>query len=121
MHKCTGCELCLLACSELNEKEFNPGLARLRVMSKYTKKGLLVSGKLCNLCLKCLEVCHNNAIRMEKGRLAYDAEVCTSCGLCVDVCPREVIVKKVEEVGICMYCPPLSRHGIENQVILLSV
>jgi len=43
----------------------------------------------CFLCGDCLEVCPNNAIEIQKGRLAWDAAKCEASGKCVQVCPSQ--------------------------------
>ncbi len=102
--KCTGCNLCRLACSGQNEGLFSPRLARLKISSCYTGDGLEVKGHTCNLDLACVRACPTGAIQEKNGRLAYDRELCTDCGLCVSVCPNGVIVQKKEGVGVCVQC-----------------
>jgi len=102
--KCIGCKLCHLACSGHNEGQFNPRLARLQVTSCYTRDGLAVSGRTCNLDLACVRACPAGAIAEKKGRLKFNLEACTDCGLCVSVCPNQVIVEKDRGVGVCVQC-----------------
>lgn len=92
--KCSGCNLCRLACSGQNEGVFNPRLARLNITSRYTLEGPEAEGRTCNLCLACAQACPAGAIREKNGRLAFDEAACTDCGLCVDICPQGVIVKR---------------------------
>lgn len=102
--KCIGCRLCELSCTARNENTFTPSLARLRVDSRYEKDDLKVEGKLCTLCLECVDTCPVEAITFKDGRLHYDADECTSCYACVEACPEEVIVEKAEGVGLCQLC-----------------
>lgn len=102
--KCIGCRLCHLACSAQNEGEFNPRLARLKITSRYDRRGLVVKGQTCDLCLTCVEECPVDAIIENNGRLSFDEDLCTDCGICVDVCPNAVIVKKEKGIGVCVQC-----------------
>lgn len=102
--KCIGCDLCRLACSGHNEKIFNPRLARLYISHRYDREGLKVSGRVCNLCLACVEACPEEAIRLRNSRLTFDLEACTDCGLCAEACPNQVIVVKDRGMGICVQC-----------------
>lgn len=102
--KCTGCQLCALACSGQNEDQFNPRLARLRIASEYTDQGINVEGHTCDLGMSCVEACPTDAIFLKNNRLAYDQEKCTYCGLCIDICPNKVIVRKKDSIGVCVQC-----------------
>ena len=55
------------------------------------------------LCGKCKEVCQNNAIKIEDGKLTTDKDRCNYCGECVIYCmygAREVVGKRysIDEV-----------------------
>ena len=42
----------------------------------------------CNLCGKCKEICHVNAITILNGKKTTNAHKCIGCGLCVSRCPE---------------------------------
>ncbi|MEW6080265.1 MAG: 4Fe-4S binding protein [Bacillota bacterium] len=103
--KCTGCQLCRLACSAQKENAFYPARARLKVESYYDTSGLRVEGRVCDNCGACIEVCPVEAISRLDGRLHVDPDMCTQCGACIEECPHGVIVDRGDEaVGICDLC-----------------
>ncbi|MEW5733845.1 MAG: 4Fe-4S binding protein [Thermodesulfobacteriota bacterium] len=67
LENCTGCMRCMLACSDLHTKAFNPSAARLQVV---------VSGPDCSI------------------RFTDD---CTGCGVCSDHCFYEALSKQPRE------------------------
>jgi pyruvate formate lyase activating enzyme len=50
---------------------------------------LLFSEEKCTGCGKCVQVCPENAIRMQGEVSRTDRRLCKSTGLCVDACPNE--------------------------------
>ena len=111
--KCTGCDICLLACSAIKEEVFNPKIACMQVHSYYGKDGWIVAGQFCDLCLKCLEVCPTEVIILKNGLLSVDQESCNECGLCVEACPHGIIhispsgkLLLCDQCGECLaWCP----------------
>jgi carbon-monoxide dehydrogenase iron sulfur subunit len=97
--RCTGCQICLLACSFEHEGIFRPSAARLKVA--ITRR--LVDGTLpevfdypiiCKQCdpAPCAEVCSEDAISTdETGVVRVDQDRCIGCGLCVPACPNGVM------------------------------
>ncbi|HDJ67286.1 MAG TPA: 4Fe-4S dicluster domain-containing protein [Nitrososphaeria archaeon] len=47
--------------------------------------------KLCNRCLKCVDVCMFDAIRLVDGEPRIIEEFCEGCGACAHVCPANAI------------------------------
>lgn len=41
----------------------------------------------CIECMKCVETCREDAIKIEDGKVTIDKEKCVHCGLCARVCP----------------------------------
>ncbi|WP_459999126.1 4Fe-4S binding protein [Paradesulfitobacterium aromaticivorans] len=101
---CIGCRLCQLACSGEKEGVFNPELARLKIISAYTKTGLIIRNSICNLCLACVSVCPTEAITYQDGHLMYDQSMCTDCESCVQECPEHVIGIRPDGVAVCDLC-----------------
>lgn len=67
-----GCPLRCLWCSNPESQKRNPQL--------------MFFPTLCVSCLKCLDVCENNAIRFENNSIIQDPTKCTHCGKCTTVC-----------------------------------
>lgn len=42
----------------------------------------------CRDCLKCIDICPTQAIRMKKNKLVIDHNACIFCGACVDFCDK---------------------------------
>jgi ferredoxin len=53
--------------------------------------------ELCCGCGACIDVCLNNAIRLQNGKAWINQAKCTSCQCCVEVCPTNALtVVKVD-------------------------
>ncbi len=103
--KCTGCDICELACSAVQEEVFNPKTACMRIHSYYGKDGLIIEGEFCDLCLKCVEACPIESITLKDDLLNVDQESCTECGLCVEACPKGIIhISPSGKVLLCNQC-----------------
>lgn len=61
-----------------------------RRKNKSTLVPVFVKPELCSQCELCVEVCPENAIRLEKGFICTD-RLCKSCGACVTICPDDAI------------------------------
>lgn len=89
MDYCTGCKACVLACSFIKEKCFDPSRARIRIIGE-EREGLNIP-ITCEHCTHppCERICPVTAIHksVEKGIVLVDSEKCTGCGLCRLVCP----------------------------------
>ena len=89
---CTGCRMCELACSSSKEKEFNPDISRIRIVSSG-----LEGWSRPSVCLQCEEpVCMNSCqyeaiykTKTDNGDyiVAMDVGKCTGCRHCVVACP----------------------------------
>jgi Fe-S-cluster-containing hydrogenase component 2 len=87
--KCSGCRLCEVICSWFHEIEFNPSLARIKILS-YRQKSIDVA-IICEQCDKapCQEVCLSGALSYNSEFNAYtiDEKKCIGCKLCITSCP----------------------------------
>lgn len=109
--ECIGCHLCEQVCAAYHEGYINPGKARLRIDCFYdllqnsdSPLQLVVRGRVCNMCLKCVEICGPKALKVTDGRLVLDVEKCNLCGLCRDKCPERVVVSDGAKIRICDLC-----------------
>lgn len=86
--KCTGCELCVYACSFRYGKSFSSMKSMIKVVHLHPLLHLAVS---CYHCKDpdCLRVCPTKALSQseEIGVIQIDREKCTACGWCVKACP----------------------------------
>ena len=114
--KCTGCNICVLACPrdviELRPK--GKKSRRIYVACNNNEKGG-VAKKNCKVacigCGKCVKECVKfNAIEI-KDNLAYiDAELCKNCRKCVGVCPTGAIL----EIG---FPAPKALKGVVSKAL----
>ena len=91
--KCTGCNLCVVACVASHDSgDYGTNLARLRI-EPGSKPGLH-KVMFCTLCQKCIDVCPEDALRWhpENGAIELLRDQCNNCAKCVEICPTQVIV-----------------------------
>jgi len=90
---CIGCRQCELSCSLYHEGQFNPSLARIRVV--YDRQANTYSPNVCRNCTrpKCLEACSAGALALnrETGAVEHHREKCVKCYQCVKACPFQAI------------------------------
>ena len=86
--KCTGCQLCQLACSVHKNAYFSLGQARIRLLfSLDGGRHKLILCRQCPTC-KCIEACKYNAFRRGKtGWVFIDEAECQACLACLEACP----------------------------------
>jgi len=115
-HKCTGCRLCELVCSVVNEGVSNPARSRIRVM-KWEAEGLYVPMS-CQQCTDapCVNACPVKALKRDEAlnRIVVDYDLCIGCRMCVSVCPFgamnfDVIDRKVFKCELCGGDPQCAR------------
>lgn len=105
--KCTGCKICELVCSAVNEDEFNPLLSRIRTVRL---EAILNTSLTCRLCddPTCVRVCPRKALSQdeETGLIIVDEDQCTGCGWCIEACEFGVIMlpRDRKYIIICDLC-----------------
>lgn len=92
--KCTGCQVCALACSAKHEGKFKPSSSRISIEDVFPEPGEY-RVNFCIQCPKhpCVEACPSDAIKFDEALGIYkvDKELCTACGSCVEACPHKGI------------------------------
>lgn len=86
--RCTGCSLCLIACSMKHHATCNQHLARIRIV-RFKNPELNVP-VICMACddAPCIKACPMNArIRDANGTVVTDEEICIGCRACIYICP----------------------------------
>jgi|YelNatPaOPRAMG01_1025707.scaffolds.fasta_scaffold19902_2 Fe-S-cluster-containing hydrogenase component 2 len=87
--KCTGCKLCMLACSLKHEKSFNPLNSRIRVVEDEVLG--VYAPYVCEQCGEhaCVDACAVNAINYDPKMAIFrvNEDNCVACGNCVKACP----------------------------------
>jgi len=105
--KCTGCKICELVCSAINEDKFNPLLSRIRTVRL---EAILNTSLTCRLCddPTCVRVCPRKALSQdeETGLIIVDEDRCTGCGWCIEACEFGVIMlpRDRKYVIVCDLC-----------------
>ncbi|KYH37315.1 MAG: Fructose-bisphosphate aldolase [Candidatus Bathyarchaeota archaeon B24] len=101
---CTGCLICLSACSFAHEGVFQPAKARLRI--DYDEEKHSYRPYVCTLCGSCVKACPTGALTIdpETGGLRLTAELCDGCGACVEACPVKVVKLSDGKPLICDLC-----------------
>ncbi len=106
--RCTGCDLCRLACSEHLLGGYNPHRALLHI--RHACENLYHFPTVCNQCENayCAKVCPVNAIERNPatGALVVDSGKCVGCNLCHRYCPLHVVgvdpeLKKSVKCDLC--------------------
>lgn len=90
--RCTGCQLCQLACSAIKSGRFSINLSRVRILNKVDGRKNIIVCHQCKKC-QCLEACHYNAFKRstETGNVYIDQDECQACLACIDACPFSAV------------------------------
>jgi len=105
LKNCTGCKLCQLACSAVNDQAFNPEKARLKIVHEYLEEGIRIKASRCILCLDCEGACPVEAISNNGRWMTVDFDKCIGCGTCEDICPQNIIYLNQDSKSIiCNLC-----------------
>jgi len=88
LDKCTGCGICMLACSERKTETYRPSISRIRVFRQELPN--LVKVVHCYQCnnAPCASSCPVKAISLNEDNVwIVDESICIGCGKCVEACP----------------------------------
>ncbi len=99
--KCTGCQLCVVACVASHDSgDYGVNLSLLRIDAGLKPGQHKVM--FCTLCKKCLDVCPTDALRWHEqtGAVELLVDQCTACDECVKICPTEVIVHSADGIQL---------------------
>ncbi|HEY3314062.1 MAG TPA: 4Fe-4S binding protein [Bacillota bacterium] len=89
--RCSGCQVCQMACSVSLFKELNPKKSALAVEGEFPTPGRYRI-RVCDQCGKCAEACPVEAIAEgDDGVFRIDRDLCTGCLACVEACPFKVM------------------------------
>jgi anaerobic carbon-monoxide dehydrogenase iron sulfur subunit len=109
--RCTGCQLCQLACSSVKEGSYGLKQSRIRILSSSRKREpKIVVCRQCKKC-KCIEACPYNAFRKdgEVGGIYIDFEECQACLACVEACPFGAVALDLKN-NLPMVCDLCGGH-----------
>lgn len=91
--RCSGCGLCVMACTITHGQGLTPSRANLRLEKRCIDLDLVVvcsHGEGCEL--ECIEACPADAISVGRtGAVIIDYGKCIACGSCGRACPFRVI------------------------------
>ncbi|WP_374941470.1 YjjW family glycine radical enzyme activase [Aeromonas aquatica] len=65
---------------------------------------------LCDHCGDCVPACPSGALRLEEGRVSWQAALCTHCDRCTDLCPRQASPKTMV-MSVAEVLAQLRRYG----------
>jgi anaerobic carbon-monoxide dehydrogenase iron sulfur subunit len=103
--KCTGCQLCQMACSAVKEGNYSLKKARIHISFPLKEKGpKIVVCRQCKKC-RCMEACQYGAFKKDErtGALYVDCPECQACYACLDACPFGAVTLHLES-GLPVVC-----------------
>lgn len=107
LFKCTGCQLCVIACSLHHEHTVWPEASRITVYEPYPGAPVPITCVQCDD-YPCVNSCPFNALSVDgrTGAVVVDESKCTLCGNCKAACPLGIpkIVPGKPYVLICDLC-----------------
>ncbi|MBW2370689.1 MAG: 4Fe-4S dicluster domain-containing protein [Deltaproteobacteria bacterium] len=108
--KCTGCRICEMVCTTMNNGGPNPEKARIRIVKIQEEADVLSIPVVCMKCVKpaCKAVCPNGAISDDPstGARVVDDQKCIGCSACVYACPFGAIAvdRTLQRADTCQQC-----------------
>ncbi len=108
--KCSGCQMCEVACSLRNMGECNPERSRIRVVKSQQDGQLEFVPSTCMLCetAMCELVCPANAISRDPdtGARIISEKKCLGCSSCSYACPFGAcfVDRRLGKSVVCMQC-----------------
>lgn len=108
--KCSGCQMCEVACSLRNMKECNPERSRIRVIKEEADGQLEFVPITCMQCetAMCELVCPMQAITRhpETGARVIDEKKCIGCSSCAYACPFGAcfVDRRLGKSVVCTQC-----------------
>lgn len=112
---CTGCRTCEQICAFAHEGVFGPARARIHVLRRDV---LTFEARVCRHCeeMPCVHACPTGALRRDKGKTVFVAELCTGCGACVQVCDLLFWDEERQQPLICDLCARCVRRCPEKAI-----
>lgn len=105
--RCTGCHICLLACTGSHNGGYGHAGARLRVEHRSFVEGApSFRPVVCTLCGRCVEACPTGALYYDgRGIIRLDRDSCDRCLDCQKACPFGVVFQDQDGYPvICDLC-----------------
>ena len=123
VERCTGCKLCMLACSFRHERRFS--LMNSRIQVRIDKVTNINVPFICEQCGEhtCVDACPIGAIYYDNDLTIFrvDPNRCTGCGSCVQACPYNGIFLnmdgKASKCDLCEGDPTCVKYCILPQAI----
>jgi len=103
--ECSGCKLCVLACSFTFDKVLDPNRARIGAITQ-DHLDILIACRNCEDAM-CMKACQREAIyRDSRGVIMVNADKCDGCAACLNACPYGAIkIHPTRRVAIkCTLC-----------------
>jgi tetrathionate reductase subunit B len=129
--KCTGCNLCVVACKDEHVDSTyapwskpQPEGGQFWMKVKPIERGTIPRVRMnflptmCQHCedAPCIPACPEGAIKTrEDGLVWIDAELCTGCGECQPACPYDVIYKN-DDLNIAQKCTGCAHRVDEGEL-----
>jgi carbon-monoxide dehydrogenase iron sulfur subunit len=104
--KCTGCELCIDACSSKHSAQSSLGDSRIAILRDDPSGNYIPT--FCLQCDEhpCVNACPVDAINYDDRRSIFvvDEKQCIECGECVKICPYQGIFSQGGQAMKCDLC-----------------